>query len=117
DRLGLEPSTDSAAPVKQSIGNNPVKSGRRRNHWRDNIAYWRETLAGLRETPHYRAWPVQADLFEIPVSPGHAPCDTRECPTSIADTPTQVRGHETAQSPVSVDSGASEGMSCDQLRL
>ena len=64
DRLGMTVSTDSSAPVRQCLGGDAVKSGRRRADWRENIAYWTALLAGLRQRPEYRPLPDQLSFLD-----------------------------------------------------
>lgn len=60
DQLGLTVSTDSTAPLLAAAGRNLTKSGARRPYWRDNVRWWVETLANLRQTPYYRPPPALA---------------------------------------------------------
>ncbi|HET8647334.1 MAG TPA: hypothetical protein VFO85_17690 [Vicinamibacteria bacterium] len=56
DQHGLTVSTDSTAPVLACTWRGEAKlkkAGARHPYWRDNVRWWIETLANLRETPHY----------------------------------------------------------------
>lgn len=57
DRLGMTASCDSAAPVLACTRGDPRKAGCRSPNWRDNVAWWRRTLAALRTSAHYREPP------------------------------------------------------------
>jgi hypothetical protein len=66
DQHGLTVSTDSAAPVLNCTWKDKRKSGARRDYWRDNVAWWRDALAGLRSSTHYKQppqTPRQASLW------------------------------------------------------
>lgn len=54
DIHGLTVSTDSSKPVQDCTRADPVKAGRRRDHWRDNVQFWRDLCANLRDTSDYR---------------------------------------------------------------
>ena len=60
DRHGLAVSTDSTAPLLAAAGRNLAKAGARCQYWRDNVRWWIDTLANLRETSYYRPPPVPA---------------------------------------------------------
>lgn len=60
DQLGLTVSTDSTAPLLAAAGQNLTKGGARRPYWRDNVRWWVETLANLRQTAYYRPPPSLA---------------------------------------------------------
>ena len=57
DQHGLTVSTDSTAPVLACSRRDLDKAGARAPYWRDNVNWWLESLAGLRDTPHYKAPP------------------------------------------------------------
>lgn len=57
DQYGLTVSTDSTAPILACTRGNAKKAGVRALYWRDNVAWWQQTLANLRSTAHYRAPP------------------------------------------------------------
>lgn len=51
-------STDSTKPVLACTWKNWKKAGARERYWRDNVAWWKETLANLRQSKeHYKAPP------------------------------------------------------------
>jgi hypothetical protein len=50
DALGIVASVDSSAPVLACTRVDPRKAGCRATHWKANVAWWRETLTGLRES-------------------------------------------------------------------
>lgn len=57
DRVGLECSCDSAAPVLACTRGDPHKAGCRAPGWRENVARWQAVVSGLRESRHYREPP------------------------------------------------------------
>jgi hypothetical protein len=57
DECGLAVSTDSTAPVLACTWKNWKKAGARHPYWRDNVAWWKDTLANLRQTDYYKAPP------------------------------------------------------------
>jgi hypothetical protein len=57
DRHGLSCSTDSATPIVAATRGDPRKAGMRGATWRDNVAFWRGAVTGLRGSPHYRPPP------------------------------------------------------------
>lgn len=57
DRYGLTVSTDSTAPVLACTWKDKKKSGARCDYWRDNVAWWINTLAGLRSSQYYKQPP------------------------------------------------------------
>jgi len=59
DRTGLVVSCDSAAPVLACTRGDPKKAGCRAPTWRENVAWWRGALAGLRGGPHYSEPPPE----------------------------------------------------------
>lgn len=64
DQHGITVSTDSTAPLLAATRSNHAKSGARDPYWRNNVAWWRRHLAGLRTSPHYRPWiDVSQPLF------------------------------------------------------
>jgi hypothetical protein len=58
DQCGLTVSTDSTAPILNCSWRDKRKSGARHPYWRDNVAWWQETLANLRESEWYREPPA-----------------------------------------------------------
>lgn len=58
DQYGLTVSTDSTAPVLACTWKNWKKAGARHPYWRDNVKWWVDTMANIRETPFYRAPPL-----------------------------------------------------------
>jgi hypothetical protein len=58
DQHELTVSTDSTAPVLACTWANWKKAGVRERYWRDNVNYWVQTLANLRDTPFYKEPPV-----------------------------------------------------------
>lgn len=62
DRYELTVSTDSTAPILACTWKNQRKAGARRPYWRDNVQWWKETLADLRQSPHYREPPEIAPV-------------------------------------------------------
>lgn len=63
DQYGLSVSTDSTAPILACTWKGAEKlkkSGARRPYWRDNVAWWLDTLANLRSSVHYRMPPALA---------------------------------------------------------
>jgi hypothetical protein len=57
DQYGLEVSTDSTAPVLACTWKNWKKAGARDPYWRNNVKWWIDTLANLRETDYYKEPP------------------------------------------------------------
>ncbi len=57
DRHGLTVSTDSTAPVLACTRKNQKKAGVKRPYWRENVAWWQNTLANLRQSDYYQAPP------------------------------------------------------------
>ncbi len=57
DSYGLSVSTDSTAPILDCTRADPQKAGVRRNYWRDNVAWWQDSLANLRASPYYKPPP------------------------------------------------------------
>lgn len=57
DQHDLTVSTDSTAPVLACTWKNHKKAGARERYWKDNVRWWQETLAGLRQSPYYRKPP------------------------------------------------------------
>lgn len=53
DQHGLTVSTDSTAPLLAATRGNLGKAGARDPYWRDNVAWWRRHLAGLRTSRFY----------------------------------------------------------------
>lgn len=71
DRYGLNISTDSTAPVLSCTYKNKKKAGVRveSGYWRDNVDWWKSTLASLRNSQYYKEPPKlelsrQLDLFQ-----------------------------------------------------
>jgi len=58
DQHGLAVSTDSTAPVLACTWKNWKKAGARKRYWRDNVAWWQNTLASLRQSEYYKAPPA-----------------------------------------------------------
>lgn len=67
DRYGIAVSCDSTAPLLAAAARDQRKSGARMPYWRDNVDWWRATLAGLRDTPWYRE-PVTQGRLALEVS-------------------------------------------------
>jgi hypothetical protein len=65
DRHGLAVSTDSSAPLLATTRRDPRKAGLRAATWRGNVAWWRQALAALRGSPHYRAPPCPTRQLEL----------------------------------------------------
>lgn len=68
DQHGLTVSSDSSAPVLSAVYTTPAKrkkAGCRGETWEANVAYWRATLAHLRDTPHYREPPRVPALRQL----------------------------------------------------
>jgi hypothetical protein len=57
DHYGLTVSTDSTAPVLACTWKDWKKAGARERYWRDNVRWWIETLATLRQSEHYKMPP------------------------------------------------------------
>jgi hypothetical protein len=59
DEYGLTLSTDSTAPLLACTRKNHKKAGVRAKsgYWRDNVAWWKNRLANLRQSPHYKRPP------------------------------------------------------------
>jgi hypothetical protein len=60
DQYGLTVSTDSTAPVLACTWKDWKKAGVRHRYWRDNVQWWIETLAHLRQSIYYKAPPMLA---------------------------------------------------------
>jgi hypothetical protein len=60
DQHELTVSTDSTAPVLACTWKNQKKAGAKKPYWRDNVAWWKETLGSLRQSPYYREPPAIA---------------------------------------------------------
>lgn len=58
DQYGLTVSTDSTGPILNCTWKDQKKSGARMPYWRDNVRWWVDTLANIRDTPHYKAPPT-----------------------------------------------------------
>jgi hypothetical protein len=57
DRHGLALSTDSKSPALDVTWKDAKKAGARAPTWEANVAWWRDALAGLRDTGYYREPP------------------------------------------------------------
>lgn len=57
DQYGLNVSTDSTAPILNCTWKDKKKSGARCDYWRDNVRWWQDTLANLRQSEYYVAPP------------------------------------------------------------
>lgn len=57
DQHQLTVSTDSTAPVLACTWKDWKKAGARERYWKDNVRWWQQTLASLRQSPHYRRPP------------------------------------------------------------
>jgi hypothetical protein len=53
DQHGLTVSTDSKSPITNCLWKDTKRSGARFPYWRDNVAWWQQTLASLRQSEHY----------------------------------------------------------------
>jgi hypothetical protein len=64
DEQGLTVSTDSTAPVLACTKPDPKRAGVRvaSGYWRDNVAWWKDTLANLRHSKHYKE-PPKTEAF------------------------------------------------------
>lgn len=60
DQSGLTVSTDSTAPVLACTWKNWKKAGARDPYWRNNVNWWKTTLANLRTSEYYKAPPMLA---------------------------------------------------------
>lgn len=58
DQHELTISTDSTAPVLACTWQNWKKAGARHRYWRDNVRWWTETLANLRQSVYYKEPPM-----------------------------------------------------------
>jgi hypothetical protein len=58
DQYGLTVSTDSTAPVLACTWKNWKKAGARHQYWRDNVRWWVDTMANIRDTQYYKAPPI-----------------------------------------------------------
>lgn len=70
DRYGLNLSTDSTRPILESSWSDSKKAGQHFPYWRDNVAWWKSTLASLRQSRYYTApprwWAIrQLSLLEV----------------------------------------------------
>lgn len=73
DKYGLSVSTDSSAPVKSAACKSPErlkKAGCRAPGYLNNVKWWIDTLANLRQSPYYRQPPElkpqrQLSIFEF----------------------------------------------------
>lgn len=54
DQYGLTVSTDSTTPVLACTRKDWKKAGARHPYWRDNVAWWIDTMANIRTTPFYK---------------------------------------------------------------
>lgn len=54
----LSISTDSTAPMLACTWKNWKKAGARHPYWRDNVAWWKDRLANLRQTEFYKEPPL-----------------------------------------------------------
>jgi hypothetical protein len=57
DQHGISVSTDSSAPLLACTRGDLKKAGARAPYWRDNVEWWRKTLAELRSSAYYRQPP------------------------------------------------------------
>ena len=60
DQYGLSVSTDSTGPILNCTWKDQKKSGARMPYWRDNVRWWVDALANIRDTPYYKAPPLLA---------------------------------------------------------
>lgn len=60
DKYELTVSTDSTGPVLSCTWKDWKKAGARMPYWRDNVNWWKGTLAELRTSPHYKMPPELA---------------------------------------------------------
>ena len=67
DAFNLEVSTDSSAPILACTRGNAKKAGVRAEsgHWRDNVAWWRQFVEGLRESTFYREPTLTSRQMEL----------------------------------------------------
>lgn len=68
DRHGLTVSTDSSAPMLSARFTDPAKlkkAGARAPDWEQNVAWWVQRLATLRDTPFYRRPPTVPPLRQL----------------------------------------------------
>lgn len=69
DQYGLSVSTDGTSPILACTWKDKKKSGARRPYWRDNVAWWLDTLANLRSSEHYRnppsLAPARQEIFDL----------------------------------------------------
>jgi hypothetical protein len=70
DRYGLAVSTDSTAPLLAAAGRNLAKAGARCHYWRENVRWWIETLAKLRDTPYYHPPPLLVQQLQLALNQG-----------------------------------------------
>ena len=61
DENGLTASCDSAKPIRDCFGGDPIKAGCRREYWKDNVRFWQDMVATLRQSEYYRE--PQRELF------------------------------------------------------
>jgi hypothetical protein len=60
DRHGLAISTDSSGPVLAVTWKDGKKAGAVKPTWEENTIYWRDELAGLRDSKYYHRPPQHA---------------------------------------------------------
>lgn len=65
DQYGLSVSTDSTSPILNCTWKDKKKSGARCHYWRDNVAWWIDTLANLRTSEYYREPPTTAPARQL----------------------------------------------------
>lgn len=68
DRYGLVVSTDSKKAVSDCRWKTPEQrrqAGARRDTWEENVAWWRQTLAELRNSPVYREPPANREYRQV----------------------------------------------------
>jgi len=71
DEYGLTLSTDSGKPVMDcTFTESLAKSGARCAYWKDNVAWWRERCANMRQSPYYKPPPNLAPARQLTLLDG-----------------------------------------------
>lgn len=71
DRYGLTVSCDSSRPILDCTKANDKKAGIKHPNWRDNVRWWQEHLANLRQSSFYREpgrLHKQMSLFDLKIA-------------------------------------------------